>query len=128
MAADKSLIDVLNICDNFRPHLSPEHLVPFLLSQDTRPALGLLRPPVVAALRADNAWRAAHGHPLAWEIPDPAPADTLSPSNEGDVSPPYIAFTPALECRYCSRPTRTIGTAAGALEITELKASRVLPA
>lgn len=96
MAADKSLIDVLNICDNFRPHLSPEHLVPFLLFQDTRPALGLLRPPVVAALRADNAWRAAHGHPLAWEIPDPAPADTLSPSNEGDVSPPYIAFTPAL--------------------------------
>ncbi|KAN0136962.1 NUDIX hydrolase domain-like protein [Lactarius tabidus] len=87
-----SLIDVLNTCDNFRPHLSPEHLVPFLLSQDTRPALGLLRPAVVVALRADNAWRAASGHPLAWEIPEPAHV----PGNEGDSSPPYIAFAPAL--------------------------------
>jgi hypothetical protein len=87
-----SLIDVLNTCDNFRPHLSPEHLVPFLLSQDTRPALGLLRPAVVVALRADNAWRAASGHPLAWEIPEPVHV----PGNEGDSSPPYIAFAPAL--------------------------------
>jgi hypothetical protein len=90
-----SLISVLNICDNFRPHLSQEHLVPFLLSQNTRPALGLLRPSVVAALRADNAWRAAHGHLTAWDIPEPAPAT----SNEGDSSPtppPYIAFAPPL--------------------------------
>lgn len=98
MAPEKSLINVLNICDNFRPHLSPEHLVPFLLSQDTRPALGLLRPPVVAALRADNAWLIANGHPLTWDIPDPAPADTHAPHNESDSPspPPYIAFAPPL--------------------------------
>ncbi|KAH9020616.1 NUDIX hydrolase domain-like protein [Lactarius hengduanensis] len=95
-----SLIDVFNTCDNFRPHLSPEHLVPFLLSQGTRPALGLLRSSVVAALRADNAWRAAHGHPLAWDIPEPVLADAHPPSTESDSSPlpppPYIAFAPLL--------------------------------
>ncbi|KAH9000626.1 NUDIX hydrolase domain-like protein [Lactarius hatsudake] len=87
MASEKSLIDVFNTCDNFRPHLSPEHLVPFLLSQDTRPALGLLRSSVVAALRADNTWRAAHGHPLAWDIPEPATADAHPPSTESDNRP-----------------------------------------
>src|ERR1700761_4680412 len=91
MTTQDSLISVLNVCDNFRPHLSPEPLVPFLLAPKSRPPLGLLHPPVVAALRADNAWRSAHGHPLAWDIPD-----AHSPSNEGDNSPPYIAFTPAL--------------------------------
>ncbi|KAI9438326.1 NUDIX hydrolase domain-like protein [Lactarius indigo] len=97
MASEKTLIDVLNTCDNFRPHLSSEHLVPFLLSQNTRPALGLLRPSVVAALRADNAWRAAHGHPLAWDIPEPAPVDAHSPRTERDSLPPsYIAFAPLL--------------------------------
>lgn len=73
--------------------------MPFLLSQNTRPALGLLRPSVVAALRADNAWRSTHGHPLAWDIPEPAPTDVHSPSNESDSSPPpppYIAFAPPL--------------------------------
>ncbi|KAH9171905.1 NUDIX hydrolase domain-like protein [Lactarius sanguifluus] len=100
MASEKSLIDVLNTCDNFRPHLSPEYLVPFLLSQNTRPALGLLRPSVVAALRVDNTWRAAHGHPLAWDIPEPTPANAYLPSTESDIppqaSPPYIAFAPLL--------------------------------
>jgi hypothetical protein len=92
MASEKSLINVLNACDNFRRHLSPEHLVPFLLSQNTRPALGLLRPSIVAALRADNAWRANHDQPLAWEIPEPAHA----PGNDGISPPPYIAFAPPL--------------------------------
>ena len=86
--APKSLIGVLNACDNFRPHLSPEPLVPFLLAPNVRPALGLLRPAVVAAQRADNAWRIAHGHPLAWDIP--ASADT----SENPL--PCIAFATAL--------------------------------
>lgn len=93
MAPENSFINILNTCDNFRPHLSTEHLVPFLLSRDTRPALGLFRPSVVAALRADNAWRATHGHPVAWEIPK---TDAHSPSNDGNSSPPYIAFAPTL--------------------------------
>jgi len=82
----ESLIGVLNVCDNFRPHLSSEPLVPFLLAPNTRPALGLLRPQVVAALRADNAWRSAHGHPLAWDIPYSA----------ADAPPLYIAFAAPL--------------------------------
>jgi hypothetical protein len=86
--AQKSLIGVLNVCDNFRPHLSLEHLVPFLLAPNVRPALGLLRPAVVAALRADNAWRIAHGHSLAWDIP--------TSTDTSEDLPPYIAFTPAL--------------------------------
>jgi len=45
---------------------------------------------VVAALRADNAWRSANGHPLAWDIPIPADPDGTSPPL------PYIAFSPAL--------------------------------
>jgi hypothetical protein len=86
--AQKSLIGVLNVCDNFRPHLSPEPLVPFLLAPNVRPALGLLRPVVVAALCADNAWRIAHGHPLAWDI--------LTSADTSENPPPYIAFAPAL--------------------------------
>jgi hypothetical protein len=85
MSAQESLVSVLDACDNFRPHLSPEPLVPFLLAPETRPAIGLLRPPVVAALIADNAWRGTHGHPLAWDIPA-----------YGADAPPYIAFAPAL--------------------------------
>ncbi|KAI0301350.1 NUDIX hydrolase domain-like protein [Russula brevipes] len=54
MNTQQSIIPILDVCDNFRPHLSPEPLVPFLLAPNIRPALGLLRPPVVAALRADN--------------------------------------------------------------------------
>ena len=92
-ASESSLINVLNTCDNFHPHLSTEHLVPFLLSWNTRPALGLLRPSVVAALQADNVWRATHGHPVAWEIPK---TDAYSSSNDGDSSPPYIAFAQTL--------------------------------
>ena len=88
-----SLIGVLNVCDNFRPHLSPEPLVPFLLTPKSRPPLGLLRLPVVAALRADNAWRSANGHPLAWDIPT---ATNLPGSTNDAPSPPYIAFAPAL--------------------------------
>jgi hypothetical protein len=97
MTTQKSLINVLNVCDNFRPHLSPEPLVPFLLMPLSRPPLGLLRPPVVAALRADNAWRSANGHPLAWDIP------TTTANSYGTTStinapstPPYIAFAPIL--------------------------------
>ncbi len=90
MTTQKSLINVLDVCDNFRPHLSHEPLVPFLLTPKSRPPLGLLRPPVVAALRADNAWRSANGHPLAWDIPIPADPDGTSPPL------PYIAFSPAL--------------------------------
>jgi hypothetical protein len=84
---------VLNVCDNFRPHLSPEPLVPFLLTQNSRPPLGLLRPPVVAALRADNTWRSANGHPLAWDIPTTTNSDGAT--NDAQ-SPPYIAFAPVL--------------------------------
>ena len=93
MTTQKSLISVLNICDNFRPHLSPEPLVPFLLTQKSRPPLGLLRPPMVAALRADNAWRSANGHPLAWDIPTTANSDDTT--NDAP-SLPYIAFAPGL--------------------------------
>src|SRR5712691_5953580 len=93
MATQKSLISVLNVCDNFRPHLSPEPLVPFLLTPKSRPPLGLLRPPVVAALRADNAWRSANGHPLAWDIP--TTANSNDTTNDAP-SPPYIAFAPVL--------------------------------
>ena len=89
MTAQESLISVLDACDNFRPHLSQETLVPFLLAPETRPAIGLLRPPVVAALRADNAWRIANGHPLAWDIP-------ASASDSNTDAPPYIAFAPTL--------------------------------
>jgi len=89
MTAQESLISVLDACDNFRPYLSQEPLVPFLLAPDTRPAIGLLRPPVVAALRADNAWRSANGRPLAWDIP----ASTSASSTD---APPYIAFAPTL--------------------------------
>ena len=85
---------VLDVCDNFRPHLSPETLVPFLLTPNSRPPLGLLRPPVVAALRADNAWRSAHGHPPAWDIPTPAKTD--STLNDAPSLLPYIAFAPVL--------------------------------
>jgi hypothetical protein len=63
--------------------------VPFLLTPETRPAIGLLRPSVVAALRADNAWRSANGHPLAWDIP-------ASASGSSTDTPPYIALAPAL--------------------------------
>ena len=93
MITQNSLISVLDVCDNFRPHLSPEHLVPFLLAPNARPALGLLRPPVVAALRADNTWRNSHGLPPAWDIPAPADADSDS---ENSPPPPYIAFAPSL--------------------------------
>lgn len=94
MSRQKSLISVLNVCDNFRPHLSPEPLVPFLLTLDSRPPLGLLRPPVVAALRADNAWRSANGHPLAWDIPSTTNSDDNTTNDA--PSPTYIAFAPAL--------------------------------
>jgi hypothetical protein len=93
MNTQESLISVLNVCDNFRPHLSHEPLVPFLLAPRSRPPIGLLRPPIVAALRADNAWRSAHGHPLAWDIP--IPADTDCTTNAAQPLP-YIAFAPAL--------------------------------
>jgi hypothetical protein len=90
MTAQESLIGVLDACDNFRPHLSQEPLVPFLLTPESRPAIGLLHPPVVAALRADNAWRSANGHPLAWDMPA-----STSGSSTTDA-PPYIAFAPTL--------------------------------
>ena len=92
MTTQKSLISVLNVCDNFRPHLSSERLVPFLLTPTSRPPLGLLRPTVVKALRADNAWRNANGHPLAWDIPT---ANSDGTTNDAP-SPPYIAFAPVL--------------------------------
>ena len=91
MATQTSLIGVLNVCDNFHPHLSSEPLVPFLLTPKSRPPLGLLRLPVVTALRADNAWRSANGHPLAWDIPTTANSDG-TPNDA--PSPPYIAFAP----------------------------------
>jgi len=96
MTTQKSLISVLNVCDNFRPHLSPELLVPFLLTPKSRPPLGLLRPPVVAALRADNAWRSANGHPLAWDIPTATAANPDGTINDAPSPPPYIAFAPVL--------------------------------
>ena len=99
MTAQESLISVLDACDNFRPHLSQEPLVPFLLAPETRPAIGLLRPSVVAALRADNAWRCANGHPLAWDIPIPIPVPasaSASTSGSSTDAPPYIAFAPTL--------------------------------
>jgi hypothetical protein len=93
MTTQKSLISVLNVCDNFRPHLSPEPLVPFLLTPNSRPPLGLLRSPVVAALVADNAWRSANDHPLAWEFPTAANSDGTT---NDSPSPSYIAFAPVL--------------------------------
>ncbi|KAI0252750.1 NUDIX hydrolase domain-like protein [Lactifluus subvellereus] len=97
MTTPESLISVLNVCDNFRPHLSPEHLVPFLLAPNARPALGLLRPPVVAALRTDNAWRNAHGLLPAWDIPaQTTDADSDSENQPPPPPPPYIAFAPSL--------------------------------
>ncbi|KAH9984843.1 NUDIX hydrolase domain-like protein [Russula vinacea] len=86
MSTQESLISVLNVCDNFRPHLSHEPLVPFLLAREYRPPIGLLRPPIVAALRADNAWRSAHDHPLAWDIPSPQTqmAPPTPPRSAGD--------------------------------------------
>ena len=94
MTTQKSLISVLNVCDNFRPHLSPEPLVPFLLTPKSRPPLGLLRPPVVAAFCADNAWRSANGRPLAWDIP--ATGANSDVTTNDAASPPYIAFAPVL--------------------------------
>jgi hypothetical protein len=55
---------------------------------NVRPALGILRPVIVAALRADNAWRIAHGLPLAWDI--------LTSADTSENIPPYITFAPAL--------------------------------
>ena len=107
MTTQDSLISVLNVCDNFRPHLSPEPLVPFLLAPKSRPPLGLLHPPVVAALRADNAWRSAHGHPLAWDIPIPTDLDgTTTPNNA--PPPPYVAFAPALASASPAARTRAL--------------------
>ena len=61
-----------------------------LLTPESRAAIGFLRPPVVAALRVDNAWRHANGHPLALDIP-------ASASGSGTTdAPPYIAFAPTL--------------------------------
>ncbi|KAI0292906.1 NUDIX hydrolase domain-like protein [Russula brevipes] len=98
MAVQKSLVGVLNACDNFRPHLSPEPLVPFLLAPDIRPALGLLCPAVIVALRADNAWRSAHGRPPLWDIPASPSADPHSATYDARASspPPYVAFVQAL--------------------------------
>jgi hypothetical protein len=107
MAIQKSLISVLNVCDNFRPHLSPEPLVPFLLTPKSRPPLGLLRPPVVAALRADNAWRSANGHLLAWDIPTTAANSDGTNTNDAP-SPPYIAFAPVLASGSPAARTRAL--------------------
>lgn len=106
MTTQESLISVLNVCDNFRPHLSHEPLVPFLLAQKYHPPLGLLRLPVIAALRADNAWRSAHGHPLAWDIP--IPADSDGATNDAPTRP-YVAFAPALAS--ASPAARTVALA-----------------
>ena len=62
----------------------------FLLTPESRVVIGLLRPPVVAALRADNAWRHADGHPLALDIPASASVSSTT------GAPPHIASTPAL--------------------------------
>jgi len=64
--------------------------VPFLLVPDTQPAIGLLRPPIIAALCTDNVWRSANGYELAWDIP------TSASSSSTDAPPPYIAFVPTL--------------------------------
>lgn len=106
MSVQESLISVLNVCDNFRPHLFHEPLVPFLLAPKYHTPLGLLRPPVVAALRADNAWRSAHGHPPAWEIS--IPVDSNSTTNNA-LSRPYVAFAPALAA--ASPAARTLALA-----------------
>ena len=105
MSTQESLISVLNVCDNFRPHLSHEPLVPFLLAPKSRPPIGLLRLPIVAALRADNAWRSAHDHPLAWDIP--IPADTDGTTNAAPHLP-YIAFAPALASASPAARTRAL--------------------
>lgn len=106
MTTQDSLISVLNVCDNFRPHLFHEHLVPFLLSPKSRPPLGLLRPPVVAALRADNAWRSAHGHPLAWDIP--IHDDGVTTAHDAPPPPPYVAFALALATASPAARTRAL--------------------
>ncbi|KAI9459818.1 hypothetical protein F5148DRAFT_1150804 [Russula earlei] len=89
-------IAVLNIFDNFCPHLTLEPLVPSLLVPDTHPALGLLHPQVVKAFRTDNTWHKAHGHPLTWDIPDSNFTSTSTSvdgttTHNGAALPPYIA-------------------------------------
>ncbi|KAI0059906.1 hypothetical protein BV25DRAFT_1828313 [Artomyces pyxidatus] len=52
MATPLHFLDILNICDNFRPPdaRSAEPLIPFLLTPTSKPPLGLLRPAVLAEL------------------------------------------------------------------------------
>ncbi|KAI9508467.1 hypothetical protein F5148DRAFT_1148974 [Russula earlei] len=70
--------------------------MPSLLVPDTCPALGLLHPQVIKAFRTDNAQHKAHGHPLAWDIPDSdftstsTSADSTTTHNGAALSP-YIA-------------------------------------
>ncbi|KAA1472786.1 hypothetical protein DENSPDRAFT_839153 [Dentipellis sp. KUC8613] len=87
MSTHLSYLDVAKRCDNFRPQDSSEPLTPFRLSPSTNPPIGLLLPPVVAALVADNVVHRAQNLPESWLIHTPA-----STSSERS----YVAFAPHL--------------------------------
>ncbi|KAG7451580.1 nudix hydrolase 20 [Guyanagaster necrorhizus] len=74
-----SFLDLIDICDNVRPHLSfphpspfdSERLVPFHLSPSSRaPVIGLLRPIIIEKLKAENVNSHNSGLPELWDIQD----------------------------------------------------------
>jgi len=69
------------------------------LSKLHRPAIGLCQL-VATALRADNAWRSANGHPLAWDV--------LSSTSGSSTDAPQPRVTFALKLAHGSPATRTI--------------------
>ncbi|GJE93476.1 nudix hydrolase domain-containing protein [Phanerochaete sordida] len=72
--APQSYLQLVEACDNFSPTRSAEKLVPWRLTADpSAPALGLLRPSIVAQLRAENARAAPGEEPFAFALDGPAP-------------------------------------------------------
>ncbi|KAK0194205.1 nudix hydrolase 20 [Armillaria mellea] len=74
-----SFLDLVDICDNVRPHVSSpspapfdsERLVPFHLSPSSQaPIVGLLRPIIVDKLKEENAQSRQSGIPELWDIQD----------------------------------------------------------
>ena len=86
-----SFLDIINVCDNFRPSASSEPLVPFLLSETSREAIGLLFPQVVAELVKDNDVRRSQGLDDAWAIQSIPDAASAVPRTV------YVAFASSLD-------------------------------